>query len=680
MGQLIQLPLALALLAFLALPSCRLAAPTAQARDLRQATQKAVRAHLSPDGHLLSLRFLLPGRDAFATGPLDGAPTAALRFQPDPRAAPSSQAAPRKKARPLPVFGPDVWRRTADALALRLAPPNPAHGTLILAGGRQLIAHRLAQQGHLTTLEQRPSGLTITRTLQARELAQEVFTLRGDALDHPGGQTGPALFLTGTFPELAYLDHQARRLVFLSVPPERQDLLLASWTNGNHAVRQISSFLWRSNVLALLRNPFSTAARLAASATSISRAGLDHLFDHFPTSPPPPLAQAPPMDLHAWQHDLAKLTSSPPSAASLQLQLGGDAFFPAFTQALQEAQHSLDLQLYIFDTDDYAITLADLMKKRSREGLRIRVLFDESASLSAAAAPPAHSPSRSDFTPPDDIAAYLRLQSQIQVRTMPMSGLTASHTKIIAIDHQVAWLGGMNIGREYRYDWHDLMLQVRGPLVQVIEHDFARAWARHSWGGDLAEAFHRARPSPTPPPAPPGAFPVQPLYTSAWHHEIASAQLTALARCRQRAWLENAYLSDHAFLAALIAARHRGVDVRIVFPATNDNAVMAANNRALIPLLRRHGIRVFLRPGMSHIKAALYDGWACVGSANFDRLSLRVNHEFSIGFSDPTTTADLQRRLFEDGFRSSREINGTPAPSPSDALLTPLIRSLAGQL
>ena len=97
-------------------------------------------------------------------------------------------------------------------------------------------------------------------------------------------------------------------------------------------------------------------------------------------------------------------------------------------------------------------------------------------------------------------------------------------------------------------------------------------------------------------------------------------------------------------------------------------------------MLRRHGIRVFLLPGMSHVKAALYDGWACVGTANFDRLSLRINNEFSIGCSDPSFTGELRRRLFEADFQRSREITGQPQPAPVNELMNALIRSRAGQL
>jgi len=69
-----------------------------------------------------------------------------------------------------------------------------------------------------------------------------------------------------------------------------------------------------------------------------------------------------------------------------------------------------------------------------------------------------------------------------------------------------------------------------------------------------------------------------------------------------------------------------------------------------------HGIRVYIYPGFSHVKAAIYDGWVCVGSANFDRLSLRINRELNIASSDPTIAGQLLERLFVPDFLGSPEL------------------------
>ena len=70
----------------------------------------------------------------------------------------------------------------------------------------------------------------------------------------------------------------------------------------------------------------------------------------------------------------------------------------------------------------------------------------------------------------------------------------------------------------------------------------------------------------------------------------------------------------------------------------------------------RNGIRVFAFPGMTHVKAAVYDGWACLGSANFDKLSLQINREINLGFSDPEAVSRLLTRVFWPDFIASTEL------------------------
>jgi len=70
----------------------------------------------------------------------------------------------------------------------------------------------------------------------------------------------------------------------------------------------------------------------------------------------------------------------------------------------------------------------------------------------------------------------------------------------------------------------------------------------------------------------------------------------------------------------------------------------------------RNGIRVYSYPGMTHVKAAVYDGWACMGSANFDKLSLQVNQEINLGTSHPETVNRLLNRVFIPDFAASTEL------------------------
>jgi cardiolipin synthase len=85
----------------------------------------------------------------------------------------------------------------------------------------------------------------------------------------------------------------------------------------------------------------------------------------------------------------------------------------------------------------------------------------------------------------------------------------------------------------------------------------------------------------------------------------------------------------------LAMARRRGVDVRVIIPYLSDSGLIDRSNVKAINAMLDNGIRVYIYPGPSHIKGAIYDGWICLGSANFDQLSLRVNKEMNIATSDP---------------------------------------------
>ena len=66
----------------------------------------------------------------------------------------------------------------------------------------------------------------------------------------------------------------------------------------------------------------------------------------------------------------------------------------------------------------------------------------------------------------------------------PNPFLTSDHVKTLIVDRDLAFVGGMNIGREYRYEWHDMMVELRGPIVAPLASDFERSWV-HTSAGDV---------------------------------------------------------------------------------------------------------------------------------------------------------------------------------------------------
>ena len=87
-----------------------------------------------------------------------------------------------------------------------------------------------------------------------------------------------------------------------------------------------------------------------------------------------------------------------------------------------------------------------------------------------------------------------------------------------------------------------------------------------------------------------------------------------------------------------------------------DRGVITRNIAGAANQMWAAAIRVYIYPGFPHAKAAIYDGWVCVGSANFDRLSLRINHEVNLASSEPAVTQALMDTLFNPDFERAAEM------------------------
>lgn len=146
------------------------------------------------------------------------------------------------------------------------------------------------------------------------------------------------------------------------------------------------------------------------------------------------------------------------------------------------------------------------------------------------------------------------------------------------------------------------------------------------------------------------------IKTTPLHADIYRGQLRAIRNAKQCVYIENPYLWNTSIVYELCAARKRGVDVRVTVPRDVNHGIGIAANKVTVNRLLENGVRVFVYPGMTHVKAAVYDQWACFGSANFDDLSLHKNYELNIFTDDPEIVRQVKDDLLEDGQKLSTEI------------------------
>ncbi len=576
---------------------------------------------------------------------------AVLDFEKQPRA---TRKAVVKQGNRLIIRNAKQWHTLVDGVCEGFMPREPGHGVLVRVQIQEIVLFR-DKEGikRVVTLDQKPADIIIDHAFGHADFSREAIGLLEKNANRLDPTQSQFLFVTDEEPAFVLIDLRERLIVFLSYPmdPDTQPSDMPGW----FTLRALNTLIIRSFVISAIKNPCTMVSRGLWHIGTSGAAALDGGLTG-ESGPPPPLYTGPGMDLAAWEKQLDALVPARRSQGRVEFLIDGEQFFPALIKSVANASRSVDVLVYIFGADQYAVTIADLLKARS-SSVRVRVLMDEMGSLFGGGEAPPPSAVPPGFKHPGDIKYYLTAGSRVEARASANPWLTTDHRKCIIVDSRQAYVGGMNIGWKYRYEWHDMMARLTGPVVGRLEKDYGEAWAHAGWLGDFAYAwvclFGRTHPRKNEVA---DGIEIRPLRTATGQMEIYRAQMEAIRQAKSYIYIENAYFTDDGILRELIRARQRGVDVRVVLPAKNDSGVMQSRNLIMANAMLRHGIRVYAYPGMTHVKAAIYDGWACLGSANLEKMSLRVSQELDVAFSDPTAVNRLKQDLFETDFSRAREI------------------------
>ena len=426
----------------------------------------------------------------------------------------------------------------------------------------------------------------------------------------------------------------------------------------------VNHIVLQGGIISAIRNPFSTFQK--GLSLSHNRAFLlaSPLTDNIPAA-----GKAPTESIEAA---LDRLNIPEPIPGKVDFLIDGETFFPALHDAVGKASKSVETRIYIFGNDKVATRYSDLLKKISPT-VHCRVLMDELGSL--ASWWEKKDPSQRTLRGGDSIIDYLEAdQSKVRVRKSRNPFFTTDHSKVIIVDGQTAFLGGMNIAHEYRYDWHDLMARVQGPIVTALQNDFNRAWRHQGGGGDWTIPFFI--PQKFRKELRDNEIGIRVLKTGPHVTEIEDALIAAIRQSRKRIYLQNPYFTSGIIQQELIAAQKREVDVRVIFSEDNDSKLIGLNNQSVAKRFVENGISTYLYPKFSHVKAIVVDDWTCLGSANLDALSLLINAEVNIAFTDPKATSTLVRDLFLTDFKKSKKLERKDVKDWDD----PLSETISKQL
>lgn len=352
-----------------------------------------------------------------------------------------------------------------------------------------------------------------------------------------------------------------------------------------------------------------------------------------------------------FENLLERITASPFLPGNrVSLYFGGTDAVEAMLGAIDAAREEVLLEVYIFRDDATGRAFHKALLRAAARGATVRVLADAFGSLETS----------------DSFWGSMRAGG-IEVRIFHpllahfLDQPFRDHRKILVVDRQIAFTGGMNVGEEYGswrqrarsrvHTWRDTQVRVEGPTAWDLAVVFGEGWARA--GGTPFRL-----PSLTPVEGPGTKVLSLASRPGRGADEKASVLTAAVAAAKRTVWITNSYFAPKPrAVRVLEAAVDRGVDVRLLLPGTTDAPLVRHAGHGHFGQLLHCGARIFeYQPAMLHAKTLVVDEFvSVVGSTNLDYRSFQFNAEANLVILD-TATGTTLARAFENDLSHAAEI------------------------
>jgi cardiolipin synthase len=333
----------------------------------------------------------------------------------------------------------------------------------------------------------------------------------------------------------------------------------------------------------------------------------------------------------------------------VRLLRDGPQTFPVWLEAISGAQHHVQLENYIIQSDATGQQFADALIAAAGRGVQCQVLYDWLGCLTRT--------SKSFWRALTDAGIEVRGYNPPHLAN-PVSWISRDHRKVLCVDGEVAFTGGLCIGHDWVGDpargippWRDTAIEIRGPAVADVAAAFADSWeaagANRLRGQDL-------------PPVSSGSGPVDVSVIAGRPNGMGLYRLEQLVAeiAEKSLWLTDGYfVATTYYVRALTGAARAGVDVRLLVPGSSNWPIVGALSQSAYRPLLQAGVRVFEWNGpMLHAKTAVADGvWTRIGSSNSNLASWVSNRELDVTIKDADLAAQMMA-LYEEDIGNSTEV------------------------
>lgn len=331
----------------------------------------------------------------------------------------------------------------------------------------------------------------------------------------------------------------------------------------------------------------------------------------------------------------------------------GSEIFDSLFADLDKAEKSIHIEFYIIEEGEVGNHLHDLLLKKAKEGVEVRVIYDYIGGMRL---PIEWKRSLVD--------AGVKIHSFLTANSF--SGLQyinyRNHRKLVIIDAEVGYTGGVNIADRYRLGdhlglWRDTFIRVSGSAVKAMQHAFLIDWKfvcnyeKIELEDYVSEVKEENK----------GDEMMQ-IVTSGPDTEwpnILNGVLSAINNARKSVYIHTPYfIPPEPLMIALESAALSGVDVRLMLSENSDSLIVSTASRSYIDRMLRAGIRVFFyRYNFLHSKAIVIDDYLSIlGTANMDIRSFEQNFEVAAFIYGEKTAGELSYH-FEEDMKTCKELN-----------------------
>ena len=330
---------------------------------------------------------------------------------------------------------------------------------------------------------------------------------------------------------------------------------------------------------------------------------------------------------------------------SVRLLMSGRDKFADMFETIRQAKSSIHLEYFNFRNDSIANLLFDILREKRKEGVEVRALFDGFGNDSN------NQPLKKEHLQKLH-ADSINIYEFDPIRFPWVNHIwPRDHRKIVVIDGEVAYTGGMNVadyyivGTEQVGEWRDMHCRIEGPAVNELQQIFLRMWKRVTKETITDAKYFQGKPAGNKMVGIANREP----HTS--NEIMRRFYVHALDAAKDSIKLVNPYFAPtSSVIKALKRCAERGVKMDILMSSKYDIPLMPDVVIYNMKKLAKRGARIWrYRPGFHHSKIMMVDGKFCtVGSTNLDARSLRYDYEINAIIIDPETTHQLEERFMQD--------------------------------